>query len=390
MAAYSYGVAISAALTGLLLWLLEPLAHRFGLVDRPGGRKQHLLPTPITGGLAIAAAVFVTLYSGSSHTSSHLAYACGSMLLIVIGLLDDAYDLRWWWRIMAQVAAGLIMVYWGGVQVDYVGYVFTDTPIVLGGWAVPFTVFATVGIINAVNMCDGTDGLGGSLCLAALVMVGAAALYAGNQPLFIDLLPIMAAIMAFLAFNMRFPWQRRAKVFMGNAGSAFLGFTIAWVVFRLTQNAEHPVSPILAPWLLAPPLIDCLVLIARRLKLGRSPFSADRDHMHHLLQEAGFSPNAVAAGLTLVSCVIGLSAAMVLQTNAGSEGHLVVGFIAMVIGYYWLTAQRSRAVLTFTRMRRSLSTARSFAQGSDMQMDTEQEKANSTMPTSMESSQSDR
>jgi UDP-GlcNAc:undecaprenyl-phosphate GlcNAc-1-phosphate transferase len=233
---------------------------------------------------------------------------------------------------------------------------------VLGGWAIPFTIFATVGVINAVNMCDGTDGLAGSLCLAALAMVGAAALYAGNNSLFTGLLPIMAAILAFLAFNMRFPWQRRAKVFMGNAGSAFLGFTIAWVVFRLTQNAAHPVSPVLAPWLLAPPLIDCLVLIARRLKLGRSPFSADRDHIHHLLLEAGFSPNAVTMGLTLISVTIGLGAALVLRTNAASEGHLVLGFVAMVAGYYWLTAQRSRAVKTFRRLRISLIGSRTNAQ----------------------------
>lgn len=350
MGAYSLAVT-SGALTALLLWLLQPLAHRFGLVDRPGGRKHHSLPTPITGGLAIAAAILVTIYATNNHSSSSAAYACGALLLIVVGLLDDAYDLRWWWRIIAQVCAGLIMVYWGGVQVGYVGYLFTDAPILLGGWAIPFTIFATVGIINAINMCDGTDGLAGSLCLVALVMVGAAALYAGNDSLFTGLLPMMAAILAFLAFNMRFPWQRRAKVFMGNAGSAFLGFTIAWVVFRLTQNAAHPVSPVLAPWLLAPPLIDCLVLIARRLKLGRSPFSADRDHMHHLLLEAGFSPNAVTAGLTLVSVTIGLSAALALRTNAGSEGHLVLGFIAMVAGYYWLTAQRSRAVVAFQKLR---------------------------------------
>lgn len=361
MDAYATGIAISSVLTGFLLWVLQPFAFRFGLVDRPGGRKQHALPTPITGGIAIAAAVLVSLSIGSGSSSAHWAYGCGALLLLVVGLLDDAYDLRWTWRVLAQVAAGLIMVYWGGVHVEYVGYFFSDKPIVLGAWAVPFTVFATVGIINAINMCDGSDGLAGSLCLAAVVMIGAAALYAGNQPLFGDLLPIIAAILAFLGFNMRFPWQRRAKVFLGNAGSAFLGYTIAWVVFRLTQNVAHPVSPVLAPWLLAPPLIDCLVLIARRLKMGRSPFVADRDHLHHLLLEAGFSPNLIAVGVTFVSVAMGLAAALVLRTDTGSEGHLVVGFIAVAGGYYWLTARRPRALNWFARvnawLRRTLGTA---------------------------------
>ena len=357
MDAYATGVALSAVLTAFLLWGLQPIAYRFGLVDRPGGRKQHARPTPITGGLAIAIAVLASMPFMSGEASAHWAYACGSILLLVVGLLDDAYDLRWGWRVVAQIAAGLIMVYWGGVKIGYVGYFFSDAPLVLGGWAVPFTVFATVGIINAINMCDGSDGLAGSLCLAGLVMFAAAARYAGNEQLFTNLLPITAALVAFLAFNMRFPWQRRAKVFLGNAGSAFLGYTIAWVVFRLTQNAAHPVSPVLAPWLLAPPLVDCLVLIARRLKMRRSPFLADRGHMHHLLLEAGFGPSAIAVGLASASLVIGLGAALVLRTNAGTEGHLVVGFIAMLGGYYWLTAQRPRALRAFSAVRRMFSRA---------------------------------
>ncbi|TZF91193.1 MraY family glycosyltransferase [Cognatilysobacter lacus] len=344
MDSFASRVALSVALTALFLWTLQPLAYRFGLLDRPGGRKQHARPTPITGGLSIALAVYITILATTPASAVPWAYISGSFLLIVVGMLDDAFDLHWSLRVLAQSAAGLIMVYGGGVQVEYVGFIFSSTPIVLGPWAAPFTVFATIGIINAVNMCDGSDGLAGSLCLAALAMFGAAALYAGNDRLFADLLPFVSALVAFLAFNMRFPWQRRAKVFLGNAGSAFLGFTIAWVVFRLTQNAAHPVSPVLAPWLLAPPLIDCLVLIARRLKMGRSPFLADRDHMHHLLHEAGFGPNAIAVGLTTVSLVIGVAAALVLRTDAIAEGHLVVAFGVMLSAYYWLTSQRDRAM----------------------------------------------
>lgn len=345
---------MSTLLTGLLLWVLQPVAHRHGLLDRPKGRKDHAYPTPIVGGLAIAVAVFATLFALNEYSEMLGAFAAASTLLIVVGHLDDTYDLRWWWRMMSHVAAALIMVYWGGVRVDYVGPIFTDTPLVLGAWAVPFTVVATVGLINAVNMCDGADGLAGSLCLAALVMLAAAALYAGNQPLVMSLLPIIAAVAVFLAFNMRFPWQRRAKVFLGNAGSAFLGLTIAWAAFRLTQNTAHPVSSALAPWLLAPPVIDCLVLIVRRLKLGRSPFSADRDHIHHLLLDAGFNPTQVALGLATVSLLLGAVAALVLQTDVGNETHLVVGFGLLTVAYYRLTSQRPRAVRVFRQWKGAL------------------------------------
>lgn len=354
MEGYFIGFVMSAMLTGLLISMFLPFAHRLGLLDRPGGRKDHAHPTPVTGGLAIAIAVVVTLFVVHGYSAMFAAFAAASLVMIVVGLLDDAYDLRWWWRIVSQVAAGLIMVYWGGVQVDYVGPIFTDAPIVLGAWAVPFTLFATVGLINAVNMCDGADGLAGSLCLVALVMLSAAALYSGNNQLFAWLLPITAAVAVFLVFNLRFLGQRRAKVFLGNSGSAFLGFTIAFMAFRLTQNSAHPVSPVLAPWLLAAPIVDCLVLIARRLKLGRSPFHGDRDHMHHLLLDAGFEPTQVAIGLASLSVLLGTFAAVVLRTNVGNETHLIVGFGVLVVGYYWLTARRFRAVQTFKRLRLAL------------------------------------
>lgn len=347
-------VGISAAMTAFLVFALQPVAYRLGLLDRPGGRKQHSVPTPITGGLAIALAVFVSLSLVDGNFNAFAAYAVAAALLVVVGLLDDALDLKWWWRLIAQASAALIMVYWGGVQVDYIGVLVFGQPLSLGHFAVPFTVFATVGIINAVNMCDGSDGLAGTLCLAGLAMMGLAAMYAGNELVVTSILPLIASVAVFLAFNMRFPWQRRARVFMGNAGSAFLGFSMAWVTFRLTQNGAHPVSPVLAPWLLAPPLIDCLVLIVRRLKAGHSPFAADRGHMHHLMLDAGFTPGAIAGVLGALSLSLGMAAALVLRSVWGTEGHLVVGFIMLLLGYYWMTSRRDRAVACFRRLRLAL------------------------------------
>lgn len=354
MAASTIACLLSGLLTAWLILALRPIAFHYGIVDRPGGRKDHDRPTPSIGGLAIATAVIVTLFVVGSWSPAFIAFGAASVLLMVVGFLDDAYDLRWWWRIVFQVVAALIMIYGGGVQVDYIGPLFSSSPITLGGWAVPFTVFATVGLINAINMSDGADGLAGSLGLVTLLMLAAAAAYAGNTQLLSWLIPIVSAVAVFLLFNMRFPWQRRARVFLGNAGSAFLGLAIAWATFRLTQNAGHPVSPVLAPWFLAAPLIDCLVLIARRLKMGRSPFSGDRDHVHHLLLDAGFTPTQVALGLSAVSVLLGTIAALLLRTNSGNETHLVIGFGGLTFGYYWLTSRRCRAISSFTSLRRAL------------------------------------
>lgn len=353
-----FAFGMSSILTAVLVWILDPFARRHGLVDRPGGRKDHAVPTPVTGGLSIAVAAITTLFLVGGYSQATAAYCAASALLLIVGFLDDAHDVRWYWRILSHLTAGLIMVYWGGVRIEHVGAIFTVAPISLGALSVPFTLFAIVGLINAINMVDGVDGLGGSLCLVAVAMLGAAAVYAGNDGLVSWVIPLGSATAVFLLFNMRFPWQRRARVFLGNAGSAFLGFSIGWLFFRLTQDTAHPVSPVLAPWFLAVPVVDCLVSIARRIRMGRSPFHADRGHIHHLMLDAGFTPTQVAMTLASVSVLLGTGAALVLHTHLGTESGLVASFGILFLGYYWLTSRRPRALRVLGRAHRWLVPAK--------------------------------
>ncbi|KPN17067.1 hypothetical protein AO715_02980 [Xanthomonas sp. Mitacek01] len=264
-------------------------------------------------------------------------------IILFVGLLDDLYDLRWQWRILAQVVAALVMVYVGGVRIEHIGPVFGLETGTLGWISVPFTVFATVGLINAINMVDGIDGLAGSLVWCALLMLGAAALYAGNGIIADRMMILMGAVAAFLAFNMRLPWRKRAALFMGNAGSAFLGLVIAWFAFRLTQNPGHPVSPILALWLVPVPVIDTLVVMLRRMRGKRSPFYADRNHVHHLMIDAGCSPTRVVLVLGLFSLACGFTAALVMRSDL-PQFLLLCAFVAMGLVWYAITAMRERAI----------------------------------------------
>ncbi len=273
--------------TSVVLLVLQPVAERLNLLDQPGGRKDHANATPVTGGLAVFVGCVAAHLGGQPASDSLLAFLTAAGLVVAMGVYDDLHDMRWYTRILIQTVATLIIIYWGGVRVEQLGPALGFETLSLGWLSVPFTVFATVGIINAMNMIDGADGQAGLLGLAALVMLMAAALYAGNTLLTERLSVLCAALLAFLGWNMRLPWRPRAKVFLGNAGSALLGLIIAWVCFRLTQNPGHPVNPVLALWLLPVPIMDCLVVSVRRLRQGRSPFSAGRDHIHHLLQDAG-------------------------------------------------------------------------------------------------------
>jgi UDP-GlcNAc:undecaprenyl-phosphate GlcNAc-1-phosphate transferase len=336
------GIAGAFVAVALLIYFLDPVARRFGLVDKPGGRKDHHAPTPVTGGLAIAIGTIVPGLLIAQVDPPLIGLGVAALILITVGVFDDLYDIRWYYRILAQVLAALCIVYIGGVNVEYIGPAFGLSRGALGDLAVPFTVLATIGLINALNMLDGIDGLAGAMAFCALVMLTVAAMYAGNQELTNGLAVMAGAVAAFLAFNMRTPWRRSAKVFLGNSGSAYLGLVMAWAVFRLTQNPGHPVSPVLAPFLIAPPVIDCLVLLARRIMHRKSPFAADRTHIHHLMLDGGFTVTGVVLTLSAVSLALGLGAGLALKADV-PQPLFIVTYLAMTAGYFAWSANPDRA-----------------------------------------------
>ena len=334
-----------------LIYLLDPLARRIGLLDHPGGRKDHAAPTPVTGGLAIALGTMIPALLLTEVTPQLLGLGLAAAVLIITGVIDDLKDLPWQHRILAQIVAALCIVLVGDVKVEAIGPVFGLGQMALGSLSIPFTVLATVGLINALNMADGLDGLAGSMALCGLVMLIAGSIYSGNAELTHGLTVLAGALAGFLALNMRTPWRKRAYVFLGNSGSAYLGLVIAWAAFRLTQNPDHPVTPVLAPFLIAPPVIDCLVLIVKRLRQGRSPFAADRTHAHHLMLDAGFTPTGVVLFMVVVSCGLGLLAGLALLANVPIPVFAPV-FLLITGMWLWLSVRAGRATALFTAMRR--------------------------------------
>ncbi|HYE46178.1 MAG TPA: MraY family glycosyltransferase [Caulobacter sp.] len=342
-------VAAFSAVTAII-FLLHPFAARLGLVDHPtGGRKDHGVPIPVTGGIAIAIGTILTAVLLTEPTAQLLGLGVAALILLVTGVLDDIHDIPWPIRVLAQAAAALAIVLIGDVRVENIGPVFGLGAFDLGYLSIPFTVLATVGLINALNMADGIDGLAGSLCACALVMLVAASLYSGNAELAHGLTVITGAVVAYLAFNIRLPWRKRARIFLGNSGSAYLGLIIAWATFRLTQNPVHPVTPVLAPFLIAPPVIDCLVLIVRRLMAGHSPFHADRTHAHHLMLDGGFSVTGVVLTMSAFSLALGLGAAMALRADVPHPVLLVL-FLALTLAYLLFTRNPERAIAAYRRL----------------------------------------
>lgn len=357
----SLGASLTAFVATILLVVsLRPIARAVGWVDHPGGRKNHEGSVPMIGGLAIVLGALPAAIFTFELTPHVLGFGLAALIVVITGVIDDIVDLRWPYRLLAQAGAALVLVYVGDVRIERIGPLFGSYNEDLGLLSVPLTVIATVGIINALNMVDGVDGLAGSMAVCALIMLTAAAVYSGNVRLSHGLVLLLGSIIAFLAFNLRTPWRARAGVFLGDAGAEFLGLAIAWACFRLTQNDYHPVSPALAPFLVAPPVIDCLAVMVRRMGKGKSPFAADRNHLHHMMLDAGLSTSAVIILLSAASLTIGLCGALTLLAHVPIYW-MVAGFVALTLAYYAASSDRARCIRFFGWLAGRVPAARNCA-----------------------------
>lgn len=327
------GPALALILTCVLLGGLRPMAMRIGLVDYPSPRKAHNGAVPLIGGLGMFcgfAFVALTLDVGLTAYRSFFAAAA---VLVVVGVLDDLHELSSRSRFAAQIVAALLMAYWGGVVLADLGALRGDGgTFELAPWGVLFTVFATVGVINALNMIDGLDGLAGGVGLIALLGLAYVAHGAGRGDELALLVLLNVVVLAFLAFNLRLPGRRQALVFMGDAGSMFLGFAITWFLISMSQGEQRAMPPVLALWLLMVPLFDTVWLILRRFSKGRSPASADIEHLHHILRMTGMSAGS-ALWLIIGFGVLGAVAAILALTVGVSERMLFYVFLGLFAVY---------------------------------------------------------
>jgi UDP-GlcNAc:undecaprenyl-phosphate GlcNAc-1-phosphate transferase len=220
---------------------------------------------------------------------------------VLLGVLDDKHGLSVSLRMGIQVFLVSVVIVGAGGTITHLGAMFgRDIP--LGMFAVPFSVIAFVGGINAINMIDGADGMAGKMALITTLGVATIFYLAGA----VELLPLtwamLGTLVGFLLLNSRL-FVKRAWVFMGDAGSMWLGLVLGWFMAQVTRGSVSA-EPALVLWLFGIPLIDTLVVMARRMKRKQSPFAADRTHIHHVLEQAGLSVGRTVLVLGLAQLVL--------------------------------------------------------------------------------------
>lgn len=302
------GFLLALGITAAAIPLLARAARGWGLLAQPGPRMTHEGAVPTVGGLAMGAAFLAAYaFTGLAASLSPLLAAAVAITLAG-GVLDDRHELRSLPKFGFQIAAAALLVLGGDALLTHLGYLMSPDLFTLGRWAVPLTIFALVGVMNAMNMADGLDGLAGTLALAACVNFGAAASLAGHAPEFAVISITAGTAVGFLYFNARLPWRRQAAVFMGDTGSLLLGLLLGWFAVRLAMAERPALAPITAVWILALPVGDTVTLLVRRALRGRNPFRADRHHLHHILVALGLSSGRTTALLFALALALGLAA----------------------------------------------------------------------------------
>lgn len=279
---------MSVLITIALIPVFSRLAISANVVDIPNERKVHTIPVPRIGGVAMALGAFVPILYWNRAGSFVQAYLLGACVLVVFGLIDDFRELSPRIKFAGQFIAALIAVLWGGVTISSLGMLFSDNLILPGWLAVPLTVIAIVGVTNAINLSDGLDGLAGGICLLSFCCISYLAYLVGNGQIGLIALSLAGVIFGFLRFN-----THPASIFMGDAGSQFLGYSAIVLALSLTQG-NTPLSPLLPLIILGFPVLDTLTVMLTRMIQGRSPFSPDKNHFHHNLMALGLRhPEAV-------------------------------------------------------------------------------------------------
>ncbi len=273
-------LTLAVAVSMLIIPLAWRLAPHLGMVDMPDVRKVHTAPVPRVGGWGIAIGTLIPLVLSFKLDPMLQSFAIASVTLFLFGLWDDARQIGHWAKFTGQLLAAGVVVYHGGLYISH--FPFIDDPALGAAIGQPFTLFALVGTINAVNHSDGLDGLAGGESMLSLIAIAFLGYLVDNALVVGIALATMGGILGFLRYN-----THPAQVFMGDSGSQVLGFTLGFLAVYLTQVAHPALSPALPLLLLGLPLADIVAVLFQRIRGGMNWFRATRNHVHHRLLDLG-------------------------------------------------------------------------------------------------------
>lgn len=319
---FGLALALSLALTPLV----RKLALRTGFVDRPVARSMHTEPKPYLGGLAIFIAFAAAVLAGGGLKEPKvLGILTGGAMIVALGVVDDRIRLSAKVKLLGQIVAAAILVYGFHLKIEYIVNPLTGRFVQFGLWSGPLTIFWLIAFTNIINLIDGLDGLAAGISSIASLTL----LFVAIQQHFGGAIVLTAALagaaIGFLRYNFN-----PAKIFMGDAGAMFLGFTLAAVSAHGVLKTTATVGILVPVLALALPIFDTAFAIVRRLATGRSIGEADKDHLHHRLLRMGLSHRNTVLVMWAISAWLGLSAVAVSEVSL-LEAIVIMGIVLLGI-----------------------------------------------------------
>lgn len=319
----------------VILFCFRKLAKKINLVDRPNERKLHQGLVPLVGGISIYFTLMLALWFKPDLLIHSEVYVLCASVLVLMGAFDDKYDVDYRIRLVVQILISCAMIFAAGLSLKSLGHIIFSYEIDLGPLGYIITIFAVLGAINAFNMVDGIDGLLGGLTIVTFGALAYISYVDGQLLLARFCLLMMIVVIPYICLNLGFPFGVRKKVFMGDAGSMLIGFTVIWVLLQGTQGPKAQMTPVTALWLIAIPLMDMTCIMVRRIRKGASPFKPDREHLHHICLRAGLSSHqalVVICGVATLLAVVGIA----LEYGGVPEWISLLLFVLVFFLYYQL------------------------------------------------------
>ena len=310
--AYCIPFCLTACVTPLVILL----AKKCNCIDNPGVRRFHKKATPRWGGLAFFVGALPFLFL-TGIDRQLLSFCIAALLLLVLGMVDDYRPLGWRVKFAGMIVATTLVVFFGDITVRQIGYYGHFERIELGAFSVPFTYIGIIGVTNTINLIDGLDGLATGTSLLGFLFMGIAAFLTGNQTLVLMAAVFAGALTGFMLYN--FP---KARIFMGDSGSLFLGFSLSVFCILLTQTGNAEIEPPFAVLVLLIPIFDTLRVMILRMVNRKNPFHADKSHLHHLIVRKGFSNTSTVILLWALMLLFGSVA--VLLVGRTSTTYMVI------------------------------------------------------------------
>lgn len=320
-----FGFALAFLITFASVPIVRVIAFKLNAVDVPrDNRRMHKKPIPRMGGAAIFLGFIVSVACFTGVIDHELiAILVGALIIVIVGILDDIYQLKPVVKLIGQIVAAIVVI-WGGVRID-----FFTIPFAMGGklinldfLSIPVTFVWIILITNAVNLIDGLDGLAASISgISALALVFLT-IVMDIPHIGVVLVAVAGACFGFLPFN-----QHPAKIFMGDTGALFLGFILSTLSIQGFFKGYTLVSLIIPIIVLGLPLFDTSFAILRRLAKGQGIMHADRGHLHHKLIDKGFSQRETVTMLCTLSSMLSFTAVVLITKGLNRAIVLVIAMV---------------------------------------------------------------